>query len=307
MPSNGKQLEELVAFVEKTLSPHGLTVGMNERVFNENGIQIAEFDVEVSGMFGSTPIKWLIECRDRPSQGAAPAAWIEQLVGRRARFGFNKVTAVSTAGFAAGAVEFAKSKGIELREVATLSTDAFKTWFNLEFITEVHRSSEFLGAQVLISEFETKETKLALEKLLLNASSDAKILRSIKTGLCSPFVDAFFYAIQAKDDLFDDVVADGTSKAITMHVTYSADDDHFVIDTPLGAVRVQEIVYSGKLKVKLTKIPLIGTSEYRHFESKDTISQIAAFAPQQILGNNVALEFHKIAETGETHIMLRKV
>lgn len=34
-------------------------------------------------------------------------SWIEQLVGRRARFGFNKVTAVSITGFATGAAEFA--------------------------------------------------------------------------------------------------------------------------------------------------------------------------------------------------------
>jgi hypothetical protein len=114
MKSDGKQLEALVSYVEKTLLPQGFDVKTNERVYNDEGVQIAEFDVEVRGKVGSTRIAWLIECRDRPSQGTAPGSWIEQLVGRRIRFGFNKVTAVSTTGFAEGVFDFAQREGIEL-------------------------------------------------------------------------------------------------------------------------------------------------------------------------------------------------
>ncbi len=86
MQSSGKQLEGLVAFVEKTLLPQGFDVKTNERIYNEDGIQIAEFDIEVRGKIGSTNIAWLVECRDRPGQGSAPGSWIEQLLGRRIRF-----------------------------------------------------------------------------------------------------------------------------------------------------------------------------------------------------------------------------
>lgn len=99
MSNDGTQLEALVAFVEETLLPQGFEVKTNNRIFNDEGIQIAEFDVEVRGKIGSTNIAWLIECRDRPKSGAAPSSWIERLVGRRTRFQFNKVTAVSTTGF----------------------------------------------------------------------------------------------------------------------------------------------------------------------------------------------------------------
>src|SRR5712691_3000047 len=125
MGADGRQLEGLVAFVEQTLLPQGFEVKTNERIYNDEGVQIAEFDIEVRGKVGSTEIAWLIECRDRPGQGPAPGSWIEQLVGRRTRFGFNKVTAVSTTGFAAGAIEFAQSEGIELREVRTLGPEEF--------------------------------------------------------------------------------------------------------------------------------------------------------------------------------------
>jgi hypothetical protein len=46
MAQDGKQLEALVAFVEQTLLPQGFTVSTNQRVFNDDGIQIAEFDVD---------------------------------------------------------------------------------------------------------------------------------------------------------------------------------------------------------------------------------------------------------------------
>src|ERR671918_3202396 len=99
MTNTGKSLEKLVKQIEELLLPKGFYIRSNERVYNDEGIQIAEFDIEITGMLGSTPIKWLIECRDRPAQGPAPGSWIEQLVGRRARFRIDKVTAVSTTGF----------------------------------------------------------------------------------------------------------------------------------------------------------------------------------------------------------------
>src|SRR5262245_21553905 len=102
MSKSGYWLEELVKDIERKLLPNGFTVVSRKRVYNAAGNQIAEFDIEISGNLGSSPIKWLIECRDRPSEGPAPVSWIEQLVGRRSRFKFNQITAVSTTGFATG-------------------------------------------------------------------------------------------------------------------------------------------------------------------------------------------------------------
>lgn len=111
MPSDGKNLEALVAAVEKLHLPEGFKVTTNKRVY-EDGVQVAELDVIVEGRLGTTDIKWLIECRDRPSEGPAPNAWIEQLIGRKQRFNFNKITAVSTTGFAPGADKLAEQGGI---------------------------------------------------------------------------------------------------------------------------------------------------------------------------------------------------
>ncbi len=116
----GKPLEHLVRAIEEQMLPEGFEVSSNERVI-EDGEQVAEFDIVISGRLGSTDFKWLIECRDRPSQGAAPGAWIEQLASRRSRFNFDKVIAVSTSGFAEGATKYASEQGIHLRTVTEIT------------------------------------------------------------------------------------------------------------------------------------------------------------------------------------------
>jgi hypothetical protein len=156
MDSKGKQLERLVALIEKLHLPEGFEITTNERVYDE-GIQIAEFDIEIRGQLGTTELRWLIECRDRPTEGPAPASWIEQLVGRRSRFGFNKVTAVSTTGFAKGASDFAKSKGIETREVKALTPEHFADWLIMRSIVQIEQSGRLEHATFVIDENESPE------------------------------------------------------------------------------------------------------------------------------------------------------
>ena len=86
--NSGRELERLVQEIERCLLPSGFDVVVNQTAFNAEGDQIAEFDIVISGRLGSSQVKWLIECRDRPSRGPAPGSWIEQLVTRKTRFNF---------------------------------------------------------------------------------------------------------------------------------------------------------------------------------------------------------------------------
>lgn len=117
--NSGKDLEALVRSIETRLLPDGFTVEERRRVYNDAHTQVAEFDIYISGSLGSSSVHWLIECRDRPSAGPAPSAWIEQLLGRRLAYNaeIDKVFAVSTTGFSEGAIELAGLHGIVLRTV----------------------------------------------------------------------------------------------------------------------------------------------------------------------------------------------
>lgn len=71
--NTGKDLEKLVNEIEKILLPKGFKVESNKKIY-EDGIQTDEFDILISGSLGTSSISWLIECRDRPSNGAQSKA-----------------------------------------------------------------------------------------------------------------------------------------------------------------------------------------------------------------------------------------
>jgi len=303
--NDGKHLEALVAFVEEKLLPEGYEVKTNKRIYNDDGIQIAEFDVEIRGKLGTTEIAWLIECRDRPGSGAAPSSWIEQLVGRRTRFRFNKVTAVSTTGFAEGAQEFARREGIELRVVEALTPDAFSSWLLMEHMNMLESKSTLKHANVLINRNTPEVARSSLESIIETAKCSGNILRSSKTSELSTLAGAFLAAVQHKK-LFDGMAINGEPKSVTLHVKYTNDDDHFVIDTDSGPVRIEVIEFTGELRVIEKLVPIAATTKYRNLETGETISQVVAFEPQNFSGTSMSLEFHRMGEDGETHIILRR-
>jgi hypothetical protein len=304
MATDGKQVEELVAFVEKTLLPDGFEVKTNRKLYSDGG-QIAEFDVEIRGKVGSGQMSWLIECRDRPSEGPAPGAWIEQLVGRRARFGFNKVTAVSTSGFAAGAIEFAKSQGVELREVKSLSPEEFSGWLGLREISQIKHLVSLERGIFIIDPAESELRKQAATDAM-KAQSGGAFLKRSATGECLKPERAFQNAVDQAGALFDGLVPDGPGKRIRLNVTYRNDADHFVVETASGDVRVRNIVFEGVLCIKVINASLISTAEYREVGTGKAISQVAAFGDQEINGITYSLEMHRIVETGELNLILRK-
>lgn len=307
MKSDGKQLEGLVSFVEKTLLPHGFDVKTNERVYNDEGVQIAEFDIEVRGKVGSTSIAWLIECRDRPSNGPAPGSWIEQLVGRRIRFGFNKVTAVSTTGFAEGVIEFAQREGIELREVKNLCPDEFANWLVMRHLSIINRVTKLEHATILINGSENQDRREALAYMLSSLTGDATFLRSSISGELVSAASAFSGAVSGVGTLFDDLNPDSPSKQIRLQAKYLDDEDHYLVDTAKGPIRIEEIIFDGNLSVCEQLVPLARTAEYRQAKTGEPISQVASFEPHSIHGAMFSLEMHRIEESGETHILLRKV
>jgi hypothetical protein len=305
MTIDGRRIEQLVSFVEGELLPPGFTVKSNERIYNSEGIQIAEFDIEILGKVGSTSFSWLIECRDRPSQGPAPASWIEQLVGRRERFGFNKVTAVSTTGFASGASDFARREGIELREVSSLTPEAFD-WLMLRHFRLTQQNAKLMDATIHVSGEVSEVQQGELLELLKMIGSHEKRLISSSTGRPISLADAFLGAVkQAK--LFDGMDPRGETKRVALKANYPNEQDSYVIDMKQGQIRIDAIQFKGELCVSVEDIPLAITEEYRRTETGEPISQVAAFAPHTIQGKQVSLEFHHFVESGESMVVMRAI
>ncbi|OHB98109.1 MAG: hypothetical protein A2W74_03745 [Planctomycetes bacterium RIFCSPLOWO2_12_38_17] len=302
MTKTGKQLEQIVKQIEKLLLPNNFQVKSNERIFKE-GVQIAEFDIEIEGRLGSTDIKWLIECRDRPSDGPAPGSWIEQLVGRRNRFGFNKVTAVSTTGFANGVKQFADESGIELRTVKEITFDEISDWFLLSHIPIFNRHGNMSKALLIIDSKEPSAKKHAVQDIIKSRGNDF-ILISTETGQSARIIDAFSLLLSEHSELFDDIRPDIDTKEIKIRAEYSNEKSHFIINTPEGNVRIKEIYFESYLSIKTEKVPIEKIIQYSRDSGEEEISKTVGFR-LNVGKSKLGLAFHKLADTGEIHVIVQ--
>lgn len=306
MPNDGRRLEELIASIEGLLLPAGFHVSTNRRIFDNDGAPMAEFDVEISGKVGSTEFTWLIECRDRPSSGAAPSAWIEQLVGRRSRFGFAKVTAVSTTGFSASAIEYAQQTGIELRVIESLDPSEFLCWVEPTPITQILNSAALEDAHFVVSDENPTELLASLRETLAKVNGDTPVLRSVKSGEIVSVANAFLGAVQLQD-LFSKLNSGDPPQRVKLRVVYTNDEDHFIIDTEAGSIRVTEIAFRGRLTTAASLVLVSRSEQYLRVGSGEPISEFVAYDLGAFNGSMFSLELHRIADTGATHLMLRNV
>lgn len=303
MSNTGKLLEGFVQRIEELVLPHGFTISPREKVYNDDGVQIAEFDIEIAGKVGTADFKWLIECRDRPSEGPAPGSWIEQLVGRRNRFKFNKVIAVSTTGFAEGADQYAKESGIEIRTVTEADIDQISDWFLLNEMTLVKRGGILSNAVLYLGENEPKENQDALNQVLAKSKADAKLLLSTQTGQRITLPTAFSIAASSVDGLYDDISITGGSKKIDLQVSYPQNDSHFVVETERGNLRITEILFQGELTASIEKIPILDIQKYENIVSGEVIATTVSFN-LDIEGQSREITFNKIEQTGNIHVVI---
>jgi hypothetical protein len=304
--NDGKALENLVCEIEKLLLPGGFTVRSNNRVYNQDRVQVAEFDLEIRGTIGSTEIAWLIECRDRPGDGPAPGSWIEQLVGRRDRFKFNKVTAVSTSGFAPGAAEYAKESGIETRILQQITLENVASWLGLRQIHQVRRVTRLQTSCMTISANEPLELVKALEDKIKSVDGNTKFLKSTDAGEYVTVNEAFHAAVLTVEGLLDSVQLNEPPQSVNLRTLYPKDDSHYVVETDLGEVRIQEILFEGEIFAEQSLVPIESIQEYLKEQTGERISQTATF-PIQISGQPFSIEMHNLAQSSETHVILRKL
>ncbi len=305
MSNSGKYLESFVKQIEKILLPGDINLKTNEKIFDENGVPIAEFDIEIEGKIGTTHLKWLIECRDRPSKGPAPGSWIQQLIGRKEIFEFNKVIAVSTTGFTNGAKKFAKKSGIEIRTVTPSDLEHNKEWLLTETFTLFRKGAVLNGATLIVSDNEPEEVKHAIKDLFAKLDVKSPILLSTETNKYVNTLDAFNSAIHGIDGIYDDLFSDVTSKKVKLRTQYTDDKSHYIIETKFGKVRILEILFSGEISVKKEIYPISNIKNYDSLSASQNIASRASI-DFEVNGLSHEISFNKISETGEVHVLLNR-
>ena len=260
-------------------------------MYDDEGVQIAEFDIEIRGKVGSTRFNWLIECRDRPADGPAPGGWIEQLVGRRDRFNFNKVTAVSSTGFAKGAIDYAKVKGIELRTVEVLTVEHLKDWFLTSHLYLFKRRGKLLH-DIHAEKTLAPELKQAIHNKIANADSNSPILVSKRDGQVLNVNEAWRSALNQRPEIFNGIEPDQNPLTRTIRAQYPMENDRFQLQTSEGSADILEIVFRAELSVITSSIPISNIIQYRGVDDKSPISQSIQFS-FELDDRSVELTIHK--------------
>ncbi len=272
MPRNdGKNLEELVAEIERIVAKAGEMIEVNKRFYDNQGVQIAEFDIFITFSSDLGDHKWLIECRDRPSKGAADVDWIEKLVGRKFLNHLDRVIAVSTTDFSPGAKHWAEEGNIELRTVN--QAEMPESWL-CNAVTTLNRTGTFNNCKVnlLDRELEQSYVKNIVKNMPSNPDEiiisfekiDTRLLpRELFQNLC--FDD--------KNAIYKDI-APGKSKSI--HIICPPDlEITGLMFMEFGEFKVplENIELSGEARIEMNTVPFDKVEIYKSSKEAGFIGQ----------------------------------
>lgn len=300
---DGKQLENVVTYIESLRLPADWTITPRVLSSTAEGRPAAELDIMVEGKVGTIDFKWLIECRDRPSEGAAPAAWIEQLNGRRQRFNLSRVTAVSTTGFSAAALEEAERVAIDTREVRELSPSEFEGWpelIGMPHRTEIrHLAKVELGIESLPPTVSLESLNEALQGDEMNVT-----LRNLNTGMTIIPREVFSKTLGNHPELLSGLTPNGPAVPVHFNVTLN---EPYALDTAEGPVLVALLRCTGSIQWLEELKPLAFSGEYSRSPTGETISRLRMFEPLKILGLNLQLEIHESPDVPGSTVVFRNV
>ena len=305
MADTGESLERFVKAVEEALLPHGFSVSIREKVFDEQGIQVAEFDVVVSGILGSTDIEWLIECRDRPSEGPAPASWIEQLTGRRTRFGFNKVTAVSTTGFSPAAQAYAIESGIELRSLHEISLDNLRDWFNVEEFKAHLRHADMANCSLFVSALGEPLPQPRLD-LLVPPGPDTKFLIHTSTHDRMSLLDVWQGVLNQHPSLFEGISPGAARVRKSVDVNFTNPASRYMVEAEGQQLHVERISFEAEFYIEEYVVPINRVQEYSNLLEGSPIAQSVHY-DFQVGQHTIELGFHRLTPPGSTGVYLQSL
>jgi len=305
MTNTGQDLENVIGHIERACLPLGFNISNRKKIYDESGNQIAELDIEVSGKIGTTDIKWRIECRDRPSDGSAPVSWIEQLVGRRERLNFNKVTAVSSTGFSPSAINFAAKKGIEIRSVLEIQQEDISDWFKLDRLIFDERIGDLKNVQIFIHNAKDEQVK-EIEDLLNNIDKNTKVFSHTSSNEKFSANNIWREAMNLSQALFENVKPESPPIRKTLDVNYKNPESRYKFISQGDALHIERMKFTADMSINRTLVPRSKITKYFNEQDQDLIAETIHFA----VNNNKHhkdIAIHKINDRGEIKIVVSAI
>jgi hypothetical protein len=273
MSRKGRDFEEMIAFLERSLDSAGIEVKSPDYIRGKNSGSMREIDATIRDKIGSAELLVIVECRDR--QGIQDVTWIEQLPKKATDVGASKVIAVSSTGFSPGAKNVAASNNIDLRTYAEVNPNEILLWFGFAEIPIAKRVFDIIHVTM---NFDPQETVPVMFPQEVEASlfpvfdTQAPIFCWKEEGTQICFMD--IWNRLPNDSIYKDVPTDGSKirKAVTIR---TPDSNSLQIMTAKG---LQEVVFfhvEVDLWTDMEISPLTAVREYRN--DKSVLAHTAGF------------------------------
>jgi hypothetical protein len=283
----GARFEELIKQIEEITLPNNFEITSRKCIYDE-GIQLAEFDIDILGNINGVEFKWLIECRDRPSEGPAPTAWIEQLIGRKQLYRYSTVTAVSTTGFSQGAERVAKRGNIDLRRTFEVTFKEVCNWIHFSTITLVRPIGVLLESTIFFDHdnFETK-------KGITSSDTKSSIFKNIKTNEKANLGSLFDRALNSIF-LRNPTLEYFQEENLPKKFRFTADCKNiWVLQSGRKNIPVRKILFRAETRsLEKSQIPISKVYNYSKNDSTELIAQSVCFSTE-VNNEEIDINFHK--------------
>lgn len=257
MEKQWREFELLVARLERLLIPEGVTVKSPDRIQDKITGTWREVDASIRCQMGTVPILITIECRDR--SGVQDVTWIEQLASKRDSIGAAKTIAVTSSNFTGPAIELARHKGIEIREISDVTDEEIK---GLAMITgiENHVFRKIVKDVAVNVDGDEPSSPLKftarVQDLISNDKINAPVFVRCSDGKALSVGNLIDEIRSTNPKVFHDVPEDGSKVRRTIRANMS--HARFTIEMETGPVQLKGVditleMFCEKIRVPISK------------------------------------------------------
>lgn len=305
----GRDLERLVALVEKVLGPQA-EVRSPDHLPDRDTSELREVDVSIRLQVGSTPVLIIGECRDR--KAVQDSTWIEQLAEKAKSVGAARALAVSRSGFYEPAIAKAKARGVEVRQLKSLTAVSVLEAVRLSGFRMMIGRSTVLDGTVLVEAVRGVDDPVLLERELkaLTRTIAAPSFNRKSDGLELSLLDIWNRVAGEQrrlgNDLYERVPEDGTRVRRQFVVQLPEAWAEVRLSTgrahPLRAIQVSVEFWYEVSEVE-------PATAYAYTSAKETLVETIKYNLDltAIGGNREEIAIHHLVETNEIGITRRQV
>lgn len=253
-PRQGRNVELLVAHLEKHLGGTGIQVASPEYIVGRMSGSRREVDVTLRAKIGSSNVLVIVECRDRDD--TEDVTWVEQLATKRKDVGADKAVAVSATGFSKGAKNTAAKLDIPLRTLQQIDLSEVLLWFPF-------REMVLDKLCWTLHHIEIAVDRDALESLQsVTGPIDNVPIRAKHNGTWARIWQHLWNDLPGPK-MYKGVPPDGTRIRHIVQIPFPNEQQRYQVNSATGLVDVMEITIFADLWIERKPVPLAVVQSYK--------------------------------------------